>query len=313
MHSNPLISVIVPIYKVEEYLQTCIDSIIKQTYPNLEIILVDDGSPDRCGEICDAYATQDSRIIVVHKKNGGLSDARNAGLDISKGEYIAFVDSDDLVHPQFIELLVENAIKTNSDIVICDIVNFDSNESINSTAINEYKIIERERDFYFFVIFNCFPEKELASNIVVAWNKLYKKELWNDLRYPYGKLHEDNFVIHSLINMSDKILRIDAPLYYYRQRQESIMFNIKEKNYIDKTKSSKNRVEFFKNYGNKKLLEQSLKYYYYLLLEYFYKYCTKESRERIRENFLNILLCRSITVKSKLKLIFFSYKLLKKE
>ena len=116
--SQPLVSIIVPIYKVEPYLRRCLDSIVNQSYTNLEIILVDDGSPDNCPQICDEYASKDNRIKVIHKKNGGLSDARNAGLDICKGEYISFVDSDDWVDEKYIETLLDLAIKENVDIAI---------------------------------------------------------------------------------------------------------------------------------------------------------------------------------------------------
>lgn len=124
----PLISIIVPVYKVEQFIHECVDSIIDQTYNHLEIILVNDGSPDRCGEICEEYAKQDHRIVVIHKENGGLSSARNAGLDICKGEYIAFIDSDDVIHPQFVELLYAN-IK-EADLAFCEMLGFDSHLGI---------------------------------------------------------------------------------------------------------------------------------------------------------------------------------------
>ena len=183
---NDLISVIVPVYDVERYLARCIDSILAQTYQNLEIFLVDDGSPDRCGEICDAYAEKDNRIQVIHKKNGGLSDARNAALDICTGEYISFVDSDDYVSDDFIETM-HHAIKDyQAKLAVCGIMKFDESGKISV----DYAPSDTEK---------CVSGEEMVEMTIwrpAAWNKLYHRSLFEGIRYPFGKLYEDLFVYH---------------------------------------------------------------------------------------------------------------------
>ena len=178
-----LISVIVPIYKVEKYLHKCIDSILAQTYTNLEIILVDDGSPDNCGKICDEYAAKDSRIKVIHQPNGGLSAARNAGLDIATGDYIGFVDSDDYIAPDMYEKLYNALVKNDADMAICDYQRF-GNElpydemSLTTEVITGLQAMEKQN-----TVINC--------SFVVAWSKLYKSFIFSNVRFPVGKINED--------------------------------------------------------------------------------------------------------------------------
>ena len=218
--NNPMISIIVPIYRVEKYLKKCVDSILAQTYKNFELILVDDGSPDNCPAICDEYAEQDDRVVVVHKKNGGLSDARNAGLDIAKGEYIGFVDSDDYISPIMYETLMNRIMSDQSDIVICEYICVnESGERIDNNKACR-KIQSR-----------CYLQNDFINEIVVlygdsyliAWDKLYRKEIFNSLRFPIGKLHEDAFTFHHIVEKCSKISYIRNRLYYYRIREGSIM------------------------------------------------------------------------------------------
>ncbi len=238
-----LISIIVPVYKVEEYLNKCIDSILNQAYKNLEVILVDDGSPDRCGEICDEYAQKDDRVRVVHKQNGGLSDARNAGIDAATGEYLMFVDSDDYIHPEMAAKLYEALARDEADMALCNFLYVDENgektdeENDNSPIKDE--VLTRDEAF-------C---KALRSYkkwyYVVAWNKLYKKEIFKTLRFPYGKVHEDEFVIHKVLGACAKISCISDPLYYYVQRTGSIMsaeYSVKR---LDIVEAFFDRTEFF--------------------------------------------------------------------
>lgn len=245
MMSNnfPLISVIIPIYNVEEYISACIDSVLGQTYSNLEIILVDDGSPDNCGKICDDYAKKDSRIIVLHKKNGGLSDARNAGLDICKGEYIAFVDSDDIVHLDFINILHKNI--RNSKMIFCDFFKFSQESEINS-ELNSSEIITLSQEY----VFNNISTYRNPL-LIVAWNKLYSKDIWDNIRYPKGKIHEDEFIAHEILDQCSEVRFIDLPLYLYRQREGSIMSDrnkfLLSKNHLIQAKT--NRKHFFENKG----------------------------------------------------------------
>lgn len=216
----PLISVIVPIYKVEQYLKQCVESILSQTYTNLEVILVDDGSPDGCPDMCDDFAKEDSRVIVVHKKNGGLSDARNAGLDIASGEYIGFVDSDDFIAKNMYEILIREAEKNNADIALCNYTRVNCNgEKFNEPALQTH-VIDHSYSKLEFIGELCRPYE---SYYVVAWNKIYRKTIFDQLRFPVGKQHEDEFLIHYLIDASEIITTVKESLYYYRQRQESIM------------------------------------------------------------------------------------------
>ena len=230
------ISVIVPIYKVEEYLHRCIDSIINQTYTNLEIILVDDGSPDDCPMICDEYAKKDSRIRVVHKKNGGLSDARNAGIDIATGEYLMFIDSDDFVDVEMMESMMKNMIDNNVDMVVCNI-----KYVYEDREVVKYNQADRILDRYEAM------EEYLKDGVVqaVAWNKLYKKSLINDMRYKVGKTNEDEFFTYKVVDKTDKIYYNSRSFYNYIQRDSSIMgkYSIKR---LDGVEASYERLNFIK-------------------------------------------------------------------
>ena len=183
---NSMISVIVPIYKVEEFLDKCVQSIVNQKYLNLEIILVDDGSPDRCGEMCEEWARRDKRIKVIHKKNGGLSDARNAGLVAANGEFIAFVDSDDWIEPQMYEIMLKVLMKEKADIVACGIVDsYIDKEIIHSPIYRVGKTEQFLKMIYKDTIFS-----------VVSWNKLYRRRVWENFQFPKGKICEDAFTTY---------------------------------------------------------------------------------------------------------------------
>lgn len=212
---NPLVSIIVPIYKVEPYLRRCLDSIVNQTYTKLEIILVDDGSPDGCPQICDEYAAKDNRIIVIHKENGGLSDARNTGLDICKGEYISFVDSDDWVNEKYVETLLRIAAKKNADIAIGEHIKTNGNISRNPKAIFTKTFTSKEG------LTLLFGRNNITYTI--SCGKLYKKSLFTTLRFPKGKYHEDEFTSYILFYNSKKITYTSEILYYYYQRAGSIV------------------------------------------------------------------------------------------
>lgn len=236
-----LISVVVPIYNVEKYMVRCIDSIINQTYRNLEIILVDDGSLDNSGKICDEYKNKDDRIKVIHKKNGGLSDARNKGLDISNGKYILFIDSDDYIHKNMIEILYNNLISTNADISICKfkIIYDEINNENEDEFTNQIEVFDKKSVFQ-----NFFNDKSLET--IVAWNKLYKKELFDTIRYPFGKIHEDEYVIHHLLYKTEKVVYTTAELYYYIKREGSITAKKSSKRIMDKMEAYRDRVDFYR-------------------------------------------------------------------
>lgn len=242
------ISVVVPIYNVEQYIDKCISSILNQSFTDLEIILVDDGSKDKSGEICDRYKSKDNRIKVIHKENGGLSSARNAGIEIATSEYIAFVDGDDFIHKDMYSILFEEILKNKSDIVIC---NF---ERIYDKQVEQMKAFEDVKSKKF----NNIQALEMlygdeGAQFTVAWNKLYKRELFDNIRYDYGKIHEDEFIIHKLLYVCKNICYINLPLYYYVQRENSIInseFNIKK---LDVIYAMSERNKFFYQIGEKEL------------------------------------------------------------
>lgn len=217
---NELISVIVPCYGVEEYLDECINSIVNQTYKNLEIILVNDGSIDKTPQICDEWAKKDSRIKVIHKSNGGLSSARNAGLDIANGEYISFIDSDDFIDNTFIEFLYTSSIENNCDISCCGIYHYFT-EKIKE--IRHFKNVDLLMD-------RCEAIKKFNTVGyfgVGPCNKLFRRRLFDNIRFPLGKLSEDWFIVYKLIHESNNVYYNSQPKYYYRQRIGSITRNVR--------------------------------------------------------------------------------------
>lgn len=213
----PEISVIVPVYKVEPYLRRCVDSILAQTFSDIEVILVDDGSPDGCPAICDEYAWLDKRVKVIHQKNGGLSAARNAGLDWvfanSDSQWISFVDSDDWVHPQFLEYLHRAAVESNVEISMCNVQKVSEFAITDKINVYDGYSIENAMDFYSKQYF-------LGTS---AWNKLYKRNIFLKARYPVGKLFEDAFLTYRLLYQAEDIAYIDNKLYYYYKNENSIM------------------------------------------------------------------------------------------
>ena len=210
----PQISVIVPVYKVEKYLKRCVDSILSQTFTDFELILVDDGSPDGCPQICDQYAQQDARVYVIHQQNGGLSAARNAGIDWafanSNSQWLTFVDSDDWIHPCTLEALLKAAQDNHVDVSICGFQET-YGEEVEASSDIQVQLFEPE-SFYI----------QQSQNAVYAWGKLYKKKCFTILRYPLGKLHEDAFVIYKILFHCEKVAFIDIPFYAYFQNSGGI-------------------------------------------------------------------------------------------
>lgn len=248
-----LISVVVPIYKVEKFLPTCIESLIKQSYKNMELILVDDGSPDLCPQICDKYKQLDSRIKVIHKTNGGLSDARNAGIEIAQGEWITFVDSDDYVGDDFLKTLYIMAKKSNADISICDYESVldDGAEERKYTHVVEYNNVEGLKKTYI---------PEVHGMEFTAWGKLYRIGLFRNLgiRYPVGKIHEDTFTTYKLLYEANRIVFFDAIEYFYRRREESIMTSAFNKKRLVTLDATREACQFFESKKESELLELSI-------------------------------------------------------
>lgn len=221
-----MISVIVPVYNVEKYLEKCVESLCRQSYSNLEIILVDDGSTDSSGCLCDELAKTDSRIKVIHKKNGGLSDARNAGLDIAAGDYIGFVDSDDYVLPEMYERLLTLLNTYHADIAICDKVEFYEGKDPEFTKIEpSIKVLNQDQ-----AINALADDQGLRSHV---WNRLYSAHLFDDLRFDVGKAYEDVYIMHRLFLQAQKIVVTNESLYCYLQRATSILGTINLKKRVD--------------------------------------------------------------------------------
>ncbi|MCH5279854.1 MAG: glycosyltransferase [Lachnospiraceae bacterium] len=272
------VSIIVPIYKVEPYIRRAVNSILQQTYRELEIILVDDGSPDNCGKICDEYQAKDKRIKVIHKENGGLSDARNAGLDIATGDYIAFVDSDDYVAPDFIEKLLDVIHKNQADVAICS---FGITEALDyDDTIFEVDEAGKKRYEADGSIEIC-TRRELLSNLydanhrdatyfIVVWNKLYKAGLWKDIRFPKGKIHEDEATTYRIYDMIEKGVFLHQPLYGYFSAPESITRGRFKLNRLDWLDALTDRIRFFEEreeweqvqYARRARTDGAIKYFY---------------------------------------------------
>ena len=236
---NELVSIIVPIYNVEKYLEKCIISLINQTYKNIEIILVNDGSPDNSLNICKKYQSTDERIVVLDKTNGGLSDARNYGIERAKGKYITCVDSDDYVLNDYVEFMYNNLKKDNADISICKhIVLFENNTQI-STATHKKYILNPKQTLEMLLY-----DEDMDVSAVA---KLYKKELFNGIKYPKGQLFEDAATTYKLIDKADKITFESEGKYFYIIRQDSITNRKFDERKAELIKSTKQMTEYIRN------------------------------------------------------------------
>ncbi|WP_405336289.1 glycosyltransferase family 2 protein [Fibrobacter sp.] len=250
--NNPLISVIVPIYNVEVYLRRCLDSVLRQTYRNIEIVLVDDGSPDRCPEICDEYAKNDNRIKVIHQKNGGLAHARNVGIANSKGEYLTFVDSDDYVSDDYVESLYKGLIESDADISVASLIVF--KESYLSCVTHKREpFVEVKKNDYFKEYASIKAERSMP--FITAWNKLYKKELFDGIKYPKGKLYEDAFTTYKLIERARKIVYSTTKLYYYRLNPQSILGQSFKEKHLEMVEAFRDAMDYFYQKGDDKIAE----------------------------------------------------------
>lgn len=236
--SKMLVSVVVPVYKVEPYLENCVKSILNQTFKEFELILVDDGSPDNCGKICDDFARKDSRIKVIHQRNGGLSNARNSGIEIAKGDYITFIDSDDFILSRYLEKLVEASLTNGSDISVCAYFRCNEKDSLSDIEEKNKNTIEVFSDEKMLIFF---ATKKIGTT---AWGKLYKMRLFEKLRYPDGKYNEDVFTTYLAIHNANRIAVCSYEGYVYRINEKSIMneaFSIKK---LDAIEGCVKRAEF---------------------------------------------------------------------
>lgn len=262
-----MISIIVPVYNGEAYLDHCIKSLINQTYKDLEIILVNDCSPDHSLEICNRYAVIDSRIKVVSNKvTSGTAKARNLGLNNANGEYISFVDDDDFVEENFYEIMIQKILYYSADIVQCVYVPFKSDaENTKKDIIKEDKILQPMEVM----------ELLFTDQTCVVFNKLYRKKLFDDFRFDNGKFHEDLFIIHKILYNANKIVMIDYNLYHYRKTPNSITMKAFNKTRLDIIEGLEVRANFLKKIDNKlylvalRQLADTLINTYYNMLEFF--------------------------------------------
>ena len=279
----PLISVIVPVYKVEFYLSRCIDSILAQTFTDFELILVDDGSPDNCGKICDDYAQNDNRLQVIHKENGGLSSARNAGIvwvfSNRDSLWLTFIDSDDWINPQYLELLLYGATSTNTDICVCeytrtsDFSDFENFNNINTQVLTPEEL---------------FVNYHVTS--VIACCKLYKKSCFENIRYPVGKLHEDEYTTYKILFQKNSISYLEEPLYFYFTNPNSIMNSDWSPKRLDAITAYEEQIAYFRKSGHRNVMlkvERKLLWYIIDQIEITektdeYAYLTPELKKRLR-------------------------------
>jgi len=235
---KPLISIIVPIYKVEPYLRRCLDSIANQTYTNLEIILIDDESPDKCPQICDEYASKDKRVVVVHKKYGGVSDARNLGLDICSGSFISFIDSDDWIEPDYISILFSLIEDNQADIAVGNYQRFSQNnvifpkEELMTETLSSNELLKK-------LLFQ-------KNSFTIPWGKLFKKQLFDEIRFPFGKIHEDEYTGYKPYCYAKKIACTSKILYHYLIRSDSITG---QEVFQDKVDILEDEAKFFHQHG----------------------------------------------------------------
>lgn len=265
----PLISVIVPVYNTEKYLARCVNSILTQTYPNIELILIDDGSTDKCPAMCDGFAREDSRVKVIHKENGGAGLARNAGLDIARGELIGTVDSDDYIAPDMYMKLYCLMRDNDADICICDYtyVTPDGMESSSCDAPDE--VTSRE-EALLRLLRGYSPTHDLL------WNKLYRAEVIKNIRFPPGNRHDDSATSHRILGNCRKIAITHMSLYFYFWRANSVVGNIRAKHFdvksfIDRKYAAEDRYEYLKSIGMKDFAELAIRGKYGVLMGFFKK------------------------------------------
>lgn len=262
----PKISIIIPVYNVEKFLPFCLDSIIKQTYKNLEIILIDDGSTDSSLIICNEYASHDKRIQVIHQENHGLSYSRNRGIEVASSEYISFIDADDIVSSDFCEHLLHLLISNNADIAECKFI------KINESDLPDYTFPNSSDSS--FVLLNSIEalnrihndNLDVCVNSVVVWNKLYKIKLFKDIQFPVGKIHEDEYTTYKLFYKAKKIVSSNKQLYGYVQRKSSIMNKPFSLSRLDALEPYDNYMTFFKEIGDTYLMKKCERRYLRLLV-----------------------------------------------
>ena len=253
MGKKYLVSIIIPVYNVKKYLRQCLESVVQQSFSNIEILLIDDGSTDGSESICEQYASKDRRIVLFHTENRGLAAVRNYGLDHATGDFIAFIDSDDWFELNTIEILIKYALQYDADIVACRCYKEFVDKAISSRKLDDFAVFTNEKALCELICFNNIGQG--------VWNKLYRRELFEDLRFPVGRLYEDVFLTYRLIANARKIVWLPNMLYHWRMRAKSITHLITLKNYVDRWTAYYNVYEALSNKGElyrKKLISMCI-------------------------------------------------------
>lgn len=306
---SELVSVIIPVYNKEKYVEACILGVRAQTYANLEILLVDDGSQDASGEICDRLAKEDDRILVIHKENGGLSDARNAGIDKAKGEYLFFVDADDVIEPEAIQELYSAVKRTKADIAISNFLwQTPEGEVLGDSGIIKndiwgkrqlFEALTGENSFYF----------------VVAWNKLYHRSLWENFRFKKGKIHEDEFAVHHIFGRCEKAVLVEKCLYRYIRREDSITSTNTQIKRLDVLEAICDRFDYVHENGPEDCLQSAARQLWEHYRHFYFaenpdaegKRRQKEIKELFHGQYPKLMRIKPIKVKNLLKYTLFRY------
>lgn len=306
---EPELSIIVPVYNVEKYLPKCIESILNQTIKNFELLLINDGSTDGSGEICERYAQSDYRIKVIHQNNGGLSNARNKGISRARGKWIGFIDSDDYIHREMYQILYDMVTREKAEIGVCELEKIYETNKVKKDYKHTYKITKMQKEE---VLLKINREPFLWD---VACNKLYAKRLFEEIKYPEGMIFEDMDISHRLFYSAEGISYTDKVLYYYVQREGSILnasFNIKR---LDRLKALQHRIQFARQIGFKVFQQETEKIYadsvcssYFKIKKYIHR--PNQHINKIRKDYLihlpRLLSNPLFSVKHKVALVLFA-------
>ena len=266
------ISVIVPVYRVEKYLPACIDSILNQTFTDFELILVDDGSPDRCPEICDETAKRDARVRAIHQANQGLSAARNAGIEAAHGAWLSFVDSDDFLAPDFLETLHDAAVRAGADCALCGVQLTDEAGQKIGQPLSVADGVRTGRS----ILETLCRAPEITY--LVAWNKLYRRDVFQTLRYPVGMQNEDTYLAAELFDTVQTVICVSKPMYFYRQRADSIMHTAVTTRNLDEMWAFEHCFAYFEARGLEALMPDAEKKMFAKLTGVYYR-LPKEARQ----------------------------------
>lgn len=308
----PLISMIVPVYKAEKYIESCVSSILAQSFRDFELILVNDGSPDRSGELCDALAKTDSRIRVIHKENGGAATARNAGLDAAKGDYIAFVDGDDQIHPQYLDFLLRLLAENDADVAMCHYDFFEDEKTVFSGPPAEDLTILHGPE-----LLATFHEHCRKVSLISLCMKLFKKEIFDGLRIPEGQTAEDSLVLPMILEKAETIVRSEAKLYHWRITPSSVTRSGLNTNYLHRVNISDSYARYFAVRGDTTLADYFRHEYLQRTLAHYYNICRNKPElmadfqpylEKYRQRFRDCWRAKGISARARAAFALFLIK-----